>query len=132
MKRVRHQAEPGTERGQRPSGPGRRGFLRQAGLATLVVGGLEMLGMPEATAATGQATSEKHPIVPPTESVGPVYPLSGKPGPDAKASVGRPAHSGSVTWYRSPGYGGSGCPDSEGSYFWYDSSNGQYGGPVYV
>ena len=52
MKHLRHQAEPGTERRQQPSGSGRRGFLRQAGLAAIVVGGLETLGISQATAGT--------------------------------------------------------------------------------
>jgi hypothetical protein len=130
MKHLRHQAEPGTERRQQPRGPGRRGFLRQAGLAAIVVGGLETLGISQATAGT---ITGKRSIVPPTKNVGavyPRYPRAGKPGPDTKHTEVPPASSGDITWYRSPGNCGSGCPDAEGCYFWYDSSNGQYGGPV--
>jgi hypothetical protein len=126
MKYLRHQAGPGTGRGQQPSGPGRRGFLRQAGLTAIVIGGLETLGISQATAST----TGKRSIVPPSENVGAVYPRAGKPGPDTKSSVARPDGSYDITWYCSPGNCGSGCPDPEGCYFWYDSSNGQYGGPT--
>ena len=133
MKHLRHQAEPGTERRQQPSGPKRRGFLRQAGLAAIVVGGLETLGIPRATAGTTGATAGtigKGPIVPPSKNVGAVYPRAGKPGPDTKTMLATPDCSCNITWYCSPGNCGSGCPDSESCYFWYDSCNGQYGGPT--
>lgn len=126
MKHLRHQAEPGTAPGQRSSGPGRRGFLRQAGLAAIVVGGLEILGIAPATAGA----TAKRPVVPPGKNVGPVYPLSGKPGPHPENIVVKPDCSSGVTWYRSPDNCGSGCPNGESCYFWYDASNGQYGGPV--
>ena len=136
MKHWRHQAEPGTERRQQPGGPGRRGFLRQAGLAAIVVGGLETLGISQATAAT----TGKRPIVPPSKNigavhpasknVGAVYPRAGKPGPGTKTMAAEPGCSCGITWYFSPGNCGSGCPDSESCYFWYDSCNGQYGGPT--
>src|SRR5215469_14176695 len=106
MKHLRHHAEPGTERRQQPSGPRRRGFLRQAGLAAIVVGGLETLGIPQATAGT----SRRRPIVPPSKNVGAVYPHAGKPGPDTKTIVVKPDCSCGITWY---------C-----------SCNGQYGGPT--
>ena len=64
MKHLRHQAEPGTERRQQPSGPGRRGFLRQAGLAAIVVGGLETLGISQATAGTTAGPPESVPSSP--------------------------------------------------------------------
>src|SRR5215468_11912521 len=83
MKHLRHQAEPGTERTQQPGGPRRRAFLRQAGLAAIVVGGLETLGIPQATAGT----TGKRAIVPPSKNVGAVYPRAGKPGPDTKTIV---------------------------------------------
>ena len=132
MKHLRHPAEPGTERRQQPGGPGRRGFLRQAGLAAIVVGGLETLGIPQATAGTTGRRSIVPPgkIVPPSKNVGAVYPRAGKPGPDIKSIVVKPDGSCNITWYCSPGNCGSGCPDSEGCYFWYDSCNGQYGGPT--
>jgi hypothetical protein len=135
MKHLRHPAEPGPERRQPPSGPGRRGFLRQAGLAAIVAGGLETLGISQATAGTriSQATAGttgKRSIVPPSENVGAVYPRAGKPGPDAKGIVVKPDGSCGVTWYCSPGNCGSGCPNPESCYFWYDSCNGQYGGPT--
>jgi hypothetical protein len=130
MKHLRHQAEPGTERRQQPSGPGRRGFLRQAGLAAIVVGGLETLGISQATAGTTVRTTGKHPIVPPSKNVGAVYPRAGKPGPDTKSIPVRPDYSYDITWYCSPGNCGSGCPDLESCYFWYDSRNGEYGGPT--
>ena len=137
MKHLRHQAEPGTERRQGPSGPGRRGFLRQAGLAAVVVGGLETLGIPQATAGTTKkrpivpaGTTAKRPIVPPSKNVGAVYPRAGKPGPGTKTMAAEPGCSCGITWYCSPGNCGSGCPDSESCYFWYDSCTGQYGGPT--
>jgi len=126
MKHWRHQAEPGTERRQQPSGPGRRGFLRQAGLAAIVAGGLETLGISQATAGT----TGKRAIVPPSNNVGAVYPRAGKPGPDNKSIVAKPDCSCGITWYCSPGNCGSGCPNPEWCYFWYDSCNGQYGGPT--
>jgi hypothetical protein len=136
MKHLRHQAEPGTGGRQQPSGPGRRGFLRQAGLAAIVVGGLETLGISQATAAT----TGKRPIVPPSKNtgavhpasknVGAVYPRAGKPGPGTKTMAAEPGCSCGITWYCSPGNCGSGCPDSESCYFWYDSCTGQYGGPT--
>jgi hypothetical protein len=122
MKHSRHQAEPGTERTQQPKGPGRRGFLQQAGLAAIVVGGLDTLGMSQATAAT----TGKHPIVPPGKNVGAVYPRTGRPRPDSKSMAGNP----DITWYCSSGHHGSACQNQECSYFWYDSANGEYGGPV--
>ena len=137
MKHLRRRAEPGTERRQGPGGPGRRGFLRQAGLAAIVVGGLETLGIPQATAGTTgkrpivpAGTTGKRPIVPPSKNVGAVYPRAGKPGPDIKSIVVKPDGSCNITWYCSPGNCGSGCPNPEGCYFWYDSCNGQYGGPT--
>jgi hypothetical protein len=126
MKLFRHQAEPASERGQQPSGPRRRGFLRQAGLAAIVVGGLETLGIPQATAGT----TGKRPIVPPGKNVGAVYPRTGKPGPGTSATAAQADCSCGITWYCSPGNCGSGCPDHEGCYFWYDSCNGEYGGPA--
>ena len=126
MKPFGHHAEPGTERRQQPSGPRRRSFLRQAGLAAIVVGGLETLGIPQATAGT----TGKRPIVPPSKNVGAVYPRAGRPGPDTKTIVVKPNSSCDITWYCSPGNCGSGCPNSEWCYFWYDSSNGEYGGPT--
>jgi hypothetical protein len=126
MKHSRHQAEPGTERRQQPNGPGRRGFLRQAGLAAIVVGGLETLGISQATAAT----TRKRSIVPPSKNVGAVYPRTGRPGPDTKSIEVNRDSSCDITWYRSPGNCGSGCPNQESCYFWYDSGNGEYGGPV--
>jgi hypothetical protein len=126
MKHVKHQAEPGTELRQQPSGPGRRGFLLQAGLAALVAGGLETLGIPQAKAGT----TTKRSVVPPTKNVGAVYPRTGKPGLDTKGSLANPDGSSDITWYRSPDHCDSGCPDTESCYYWYDSSNGQYGGPV--
>jgi hypothetical protein len=125
MKSLRHQAEPEGERGQQLSGPKRRGFLRQAGLAAIVVGGLETLGIPQAKAGT----TGKRSVVPPSENVGAVYPRTGKPTPDTKA-MARPDCSCEITWYCSPGNCGSGCPGSEGCYFWYDSCTGEYGGPT--
>jgi hypothetical protein len=134
MKHLRHQAEPGTERRQQPSGSGRRGFLRQAGLAAIVVGGLETLGISQATAGTTgkptAGTTGKRSIVPPSKNVGAVYPRAGKPGPDTKGIVVKPDCSCGITWYCSPGNCGSGCPNPEWCYFWYDSCNGQYGGPT--
>jgi hypothetical protein len=126
MKHSSHQAEPGTERRRQPNGPGRRGFLRQAGLAAIVAGGLDTLGVSHATAAT----TGKHPIVPPSKNVGAVYPRTGRPGPGTKSIEVNPDGSGDITWYCSSGNCGSGCPNQECSYFWYDSSNGEYGGPV--
>jgi hypothetical protein len=123
----RHQTEPGTERRPQPNGPGRRGFLRQAGLAAIVVGGLETVGISRAMAAT---TTRKRSIVPPSKNVGAVYPRTGRPGPDTKSIGANPGNSSDVTWYCSPGNCGSGCPDQEQCYFWYDSGNGEYGGPV--
>src|SRR5215469_7050503 len=133
MRHLRRQAEPGTERRQQSSGPGRRGFLRQAGLAAIVVGGLETVGLPQASAGTTGKRSvvpPRGPIVPPGKNVGAVYPRAGKPGPDATTTVAKPGCSCNITWYCSPGNCGSGCPDSEGCYFWYDSCNGHYGGPT--
>lgn len=134
MKYWRYQAEPRTERGQQPSGPGRRGFLRQAGLAAIVVGGLETLGISQATAGTTGKRSivppSKRSIVLPSKNVGAVYPRAGKPGPDTKSIVVEPDCSCDITWYCSPGNCGSGCPNPEWCYFWYDSCNGQYGGPT--
>ena len=95
MKHLRHHAEPGTERIQQPSGPRRRGFLRQAGLAAIVVGGLETLGIPQATAGT----TRRRAIVPPSKNVGAVYPHAGKPGPDTKTIVVKPDCSCGITWY---------------------------------
>jgi hypothetical protein len=126
MKHWRHQAEPGAERSQQPDGPGRRGFLWQAGLAAIVVGGLETQGISQATAAT----TGKRSIVPPSKNVGAVYPRTGRPGLDTKSIEVNPDSSGDVTWYCSPGNCGPGCPDQECCYFWYDSGNGEYGGPV--
>jgi hypothetical protein len=125
MKHSRRQAEPGTERGQQPSGPGRRGFLQQAGLAAIVVGGLETLATSQASAATtGTATAGKRSAVPPSKNVGAVYPRTGRPGPGTKSDEASPD---GITWYRSAGHGGSG---QDRCYFWYDSNNGEYGGPV--
>jgi hypothetical protein len=124
MKHSRQQAEPGTERRQQPNGPGRRGFLQQAGLAAIVVGGLDTLGMSQATAAT----SGKHATVPPSKNVGAVYPRTGRPGPDSKSMKANP----DITWYCSSGHCASGRPNQECSYFWYDSANGEYGGPVRI
>lgn len=126
MKHLRDQAEPRTERRQQPRGPGRRGFLRQAGLAAIVVGGLETLGVSQAKAGT----IGKRSIVPPSKNVGAVYPRAGRPGPDTKSIEVNPGSSCDITWYCSPGNCGSGCPNLEWCYFWYDSGNGQYGGPV--
>jgi len=134
MKALRHQGEPGTERRQQPSGPGRRGFLRQAGLAAIVVGGLETLGISQATAATNGKrsiiTPSKRYTVPPSRDVGAVYPRGGKPGLDTKSTAVKQDCSCYITWYCSPGNCGSGCPNAEGCYFWYDSCNGEYGGPT--
>ena len=110
---LRARAKPGTERRQQPSGPGRRGFLRQAGLAAIVAGRLEDLGIPQATAGiTG-----KRSIVPPSKNVGAVYPRAGKPGPDNKSIVVKPDCSCGITWYCSPGNCGSGCPNPGGVLF---------------
>ncbi len=130
MKLLRHQAEPGTERRPQPGGPGRRGFLLQAGLAAIVAGGLETLGVSQAKAGTTAGMTGKRSIIPPSENVGAVYPRTGKPGPGTKATVVKQDCSCDITWYCSPGNCGSGCPDSESCYFWYDSCNGQYGGPT--
>jgi hypothetical protein len=126
MKHLRHQAGPVTERRQEPSGPGRRGFLRQAGLAAIVAGSFETLGISQATAATIRG---KRSVVPPSHNVGAVYPRAGKPGLDTKATA-QPDCSCDITWYCSPGNCGSGCPNPEWCYYWYDSCNGQYGGPT--
>src|SRR5262252_5966389 len=94
MKHLRHQAKPGTERRQQSGGPRRRAFLRQAGLAAIVVGGLETLGIPQATAGTTGKRSivppSKRSIVPPSKNVGAIYPRAGKPGPDTKTIVVNP------------------------------------------
>jgi hypothetical protein len=126
MKHWRPQAEPGAEHSQPPNGPGRRGFLQQAGLAAIVVGGLQTLGISQAKAAT----TTKHSIVPPSKNVGAVYPRTGRPGPGSKSIEVNLDSSGDITWYCSAGNCGSECPDQEGCYFWYDSGNGEYGGPV--
>src|SRR6516162_4620072 len=134
MKHVRPQAEPGTEGMQQPSGPRRRGFLRQVGLAAIVVGGLETLRISQATAGTTRlataGTTGKRSIVPPSKNVGAVYPRAGKPGPDTTTIAVEQDCSCGITWYCSPGNCGSGCPNPESCYFWYDSCNGQYGGPT--
>jgi len=132
MKHWRNEAEPEAERRQQPNGPGRRGFLRQAGLAAIAVGGLETLGISQATAATTGKRSIVPPgkIVPPSKNVGAVYPRTGRPGPDTKSIEVHPDSSHDITWYCSPGNCGSGYPNQEGLYFWYDSGNGEYGGPV--
>jgi hypothetical protein len=123
MKHRKDQAEPGTERRRQPNGPGRRGFLQQAGLAAVVAGGLQTLRISQASAATTGKRSAVPPgkVVPPSKDVGAVYPRAGRPGPDSPPGV---------TWYRAAG--NSGRPGQERSYFWYDSSNGEYGGPVLV
>src|ERR1700745_3481381 len=99
MKHLRHPAEPGPEHREPPRGPGRRGFLRQAGLAAIVAGGLETLGISQATAGT----MGKRSILPPSKNVGAVYPRAGKPGPDTKGMVARAGCSCDITWYCSPG-----------------------------
>jgi hypothetical protein len=126
MKHLRHRAEPGTEPRQQPNGPARRGFLRQAGLAAIVVGGLETLGISQAMAST----TTKRSIVPPTKNVGPVYPRAGRPGPDTASIVVKPDCTCDITWYCSPGNCGTACPHPSWCYFWYDSCNGEYGGPT--
>ena len=114
----RQQAESATGLRQQPNGSGRRSFLQQAGLAAIVVGGLETLGISRATAVT---TIPKRSIVPASKNVGAVYPCTGRPGPDRSSDI---------SWYCSSGSCGSGRPDQEGNYFWYDPGSGEYGGPV--
>ncbi len=114
----RHQAESATGLRQQADGPGRRSFLQQAGLAAVVVGGLETLGISQATAA---AATPKRSTVPASKNVGAIYPRTGRPGPDSSCDI---------IWYCSSGSCDSGRPDQEGNYFWYDPGSGEYGGPV--
>ena len=133
MKHLRHRAEPGTERRQQPRGSGRRGFLRQAGLAAIVVGGLERWELPRQRPgppeSQGLGPPESVPSSPRAKTSG-LSTHAWKPGPDTKGIVVKPDCSCDITWYCFPGNCGSGCPNPEWCYFWYDSCNGQYGGPT--
>jgi hypothetical protein len=117
-----------THRQDHPA-PGRRGFLRQAGLAALVVGCLDLVGVSRAKASTTTTTTEKRPSVPASKNVGAIYPRTGKPRPDTLASQDCSC---GITWYPSPGNCGAGRTDSASCYFWYDSCTGEYGGPVHA
>src|SRR5690349_7524060 len=123
MKHLRHPAEPGPEHRQPPSGPGRRGFLRQAGLAAIVAGGLETLGISQATAGTTGKRSivpqSKRPNVAPSENGGAVYQRARRPGPDTKTIAVKADCACDTTWDCSPGNCGSECPHQESGYYWY-------------
>jgi hypothetical protein len=78
--------------GNEKAGIGRRAFLRRAGLAAAVVGGIEAVGMTSAMAATSRKYSAAK---------------AGKPDPN----VGPRCNPGSctITWTCTPGQCGSAC-----------------------
>jgi|SRR5579863_5162336 len=108
--------------GTKETGLGRRSFLRRAGMAAAVVGGLEAIGMTSAMAATSRKGSRK--------IVGAAYPSVGKPGLHTKSIVVKPDCSCDITWFCTPGDCGGPCPHPEWCYFWHDSCNNTTGGPV--
>jgi hypothetical protein len=120
MKRLRQQ--PGSA-ATREASDGRRNFLRHAGLAAAVVGGLEAVGMSSAMAATSRKYSAH-------KFAGAVHPRSFKPGPETR-TIMIPDCTCNITWTCTPGQcGNGGCPHPEWCYHWFDSCNGAFGGPL--
>jgi len=117
---------PETEGTEEPSGFERRNFLRRAGVAAALVGGLEALGVAPAMAAIRTKSASAGP----TRKLGAVYPQAGKPGPHTKSIVITPECSCDITWYCTPGDCDGPCKSPSWCYFWHDSCNGSSGGPV--
>ncbi|HEY3904641.1 MAG TPA: hypothetical protein VGM14_12100 [Streptosporangiaceae bacterium] len=101
------------------AGLGRRNFLRRAGMAAAVVGGLEAVGMTSAMAATSSKYSA-------AKASGSSYPRAGKPGPNTRQLALPRCSAGqcTITWTCTPGECGSACPHPEWCYHWTDSCGG--------
>lgn len=103
MKQLGQQPE---STGNKEAGIGRRGFLRRAGLAAAVVGGIEAVGMTSAMAATSRKFSAAK---------------AGKPAPN----VGPRCNPGActITWTCTPGQCGGACPSPEWCYHYVRSGS---------
>jgi hypothetical protein len=101
------------------AGIGRRNFLRRAGMAAAVVGGLEAVGMTSAMAATSRKYSA-------AKATGPTYPTGGKPGPNTRELAIPRCGVGvcTITWTCTPSQCGGPCKSPEWCYHWTNSCGG--------